>query len=273
MGTTLHSDAGRFTPWSFPGAGIALVALCAALATATASAQVGGSYRFSESTPPGAIGSWQLKRGGPLPGYYQPVEFIGPQGLQVAMAVNGQFEEPQQVPQKMGLLISPVYRFRVTNIPLHPGEEVFPTIEVVNRLYPPQGRAWDFPIQVDLNFEDLKLALAGKFVTRVIYLEDPRNALPTRQKETGQRWLDVGANRNPLHVADELGRPMAILRMGGRVPVPSQGMDPTFLGTGAPILKYFPARQPEEVRPGQMPRQAFRGRPQPWPRQPNRMVR
>ena len=51
--------------------------------------------------------------------------------------------------RRLGLLISPVYRFRVTNIPLHPGAEVFPTIEVVNRLYPPEGRAWEFPVISD----------------------------------------------------------------------------------------------------------------------------
>ena len=36
-----------------------------------------------------------------------------------------------------GMLIGQVYRLRVTNIPHQPGVEVFPTIQVIDRLYPP----------------------------------------------------------------------------------------------------------------------------------------
>ena len=37
-------------------------------------------YRHTGDMPPGAIGQWQLQRGGPLPGYFQPTEVIVPQG-------------------------------------------------------------------------------------------------------------------------------------------------------------------------------------------------
>ncbi|MEK6239298.1 MAG: hypothetical protein N2C14_31660, partial [Planctomycetales bacterium] len=115
--------------------------------------------RFNHRSPPGSLGAYQLTRGGPLPGYFQPVEFRGPPGLRIAMVVDGQFEPLQSTPTTMGLLISPVYRFRVTGIPLHEGREVFPTIEIVNRLYPPAGRAWEFAVPVELTFQDLLLAL------------------------------------------------------------------------------------------------------------------
>ena len=71
---------------------------------------------------------------------------------------------------------------------------------------------------VELTEEDLKLALAGKFVTRVIYLEDPRNALPVRDDPQEQTWFEAAPGQDPLAVADGLGRPVAILRMGGRLP-------------------------------------------------------
>ena len=46
--------------------------------------------------PPGAIGSLQLQRGGPLPGFFQPVEIKAPFGALISLAVDGQFDEPQR---------------------------------------------------------------------------------------------------------------------------------------------------------------------------------
>jgi len=175
-------------------------------------------YRFDGNAPPGAIGNWQLQRGGPLPGYFQPVEIKAPPGALVSLAANCQFDEPQPVPRRVGLMIAPVYRLRVVNIPLHEGVELYPTIEVIDRIYPPCGREWKFPIPIELTAEDIELALAGKFVTRIIYLEDPETALPISEPSEGINWFEVGAGENPLLVADTLGRPLAILRLGNRVP-------------------------------------------------------
>lgn len=186
-------------------------------------------YQHGSAVPPGAVGSWQLMRGGPLPGYFQPIEILGPEGMTVSMAADGDFTEAQPAPVKVGMLISPVYRLRVGNIPQHAGEEVFPTIEVVDRTYPPRGQAWRFPVPVELTEEDIELALEGKFVTRVIYLEDPANALPIAADANHQDWYDAGPGANPLQEADRLGRPVAILRMGGRVPNQDEGPDIEFL--------------------------------------------
>ena len=48
------------------------------------------------------------------------------------------------------MLVGRVYRICVLNIPLRTGQEVFPTIEIVDRLYPPIGQELRFPIQIDL---------------------------------------------------------------------------------------------------------------------------
>src|SRR5258708_13221892 len=80
-------------------------------------------------------------------------------------------------------------------------------------------------MRMEIAQDDIDQALQGKFVTRVIYVEDPHKAYPFRN-ENGQTWFDIEPGRNPLAVADELGRPVAILRMGGRVP--DQGADPNF---------------------------------------------
>jgi len=198
-------------------------------------------YRYhGVATSPGAIGSQQLQRGGPLRGYFQPVEITAPPGALVSLATAGDFSDLYAAPLHVGLLIAPVYRLRVTNIPRHEGLEVFPTIELVNRLYPPAGQARKFPVPIELTQEDLELALAGKFVTRVIYLEDPQHALPARLDQEEQNWFDAGPSADPLQVADELGRPIAILCMGGRLPIEDIGPDEEFAGECPPWIMHAP---------------------------------
>ena len=76
--------------------------------------------------PPGAIGSRQLQRGGPLLGFFQPVEIRAPRGALVSLAADNQFDPPQSDPRKAGMLIGSVYRMRVTNIPMAEGRRCFP---------------------------------------------------------------------------------------------------------------------------------------------------
>ncbi len=203
---------------------------------------------------PGLTGQRQLLRGGPLPGFFQPVEIIAPEGAKVWLAEGSTFGRPRSTPLRAGLLIGRVYRLKVTHIPLQPGVEVFPTIELIDRLYAPPDQLHRFPIPVQLTREDLELARQGKFVTRVIYLEDPRQALPVRQDPREQGWFDVGPGRDPLAVADGLGRPVAILRLGARLPDPAQGPDDGFLYGCPPFVEYPPETKvlpppPEEVSP------------------------
>jgi hypothetical protein len=203
--------------------------------------QPGVHYLHQGIMPPGAIGSRQLQRGGPLPGYFQPVEIKLPPGALVSLAVGGEFEQLRPGPRKAGMLIGAVYRVRVTNIRLAEGAEVFPTVEVIDRMYPPSGQERRFAIPIDISEEDLKLALAGKFVTRVIYLEDPRQALPARDNPQAQNWFEAAPGQDPLAVADGLGRPVAILRLGARLPDP--GDDPQIFFFGSPPFADYPAER------------------------------
>ncbi|MFO7901349.1 MAG: hypothetical protein ACQESR_28735 [Planctomycetota bacterium] len=197
---------------------IALVFIAAGLAALPVMAQQTHHYFHRADMAPGAIGRGQLMRGGPLPGHFQAVEVTAPKGAQLALAMDGTFEPSRSGPLKAGMLVGHVYRLKVTDIPLHEGEEVFPSIEVINRLYPPPGAEAAFSIPVQLTQEELERALRGQFVIRVIYLEDPRAALPSPEDPEQQRYFEVGPGEDPLEVADSLGRPMAILRIGSRVP-------------------------------------------------------
>ena len=203
-------------------------------------------FHHAGESSPGAIGSRQLLRGGPWRGYVQPVEIKAPSGALVSLAAGGRFERPQPTPRRVGMTISPVYRFRVTNIPRRPGLEVYPTLEILDRLYPPVGKAWRFPIVVELDQKELELALAGKYVTRVIYLEDPNFALPAATADQPQQWLRTRPHENPLEVADWFGRPVAILRIGSRLPMNVADPGERFL-YGSPPWTKGPPQSSETV--------------------------
>jgi hypothetical protein len=174
--------------------------------------------------PPGAIGSQRLGRGGPLSGYFQPVRIRAPQGARIALASEGGYTATQTANAQanealVGMQIGYVYRLQVTNIENTDGVDVYPTVELIDRLYPPPGLALRFPIPVDLTQEELELAAGGAFVTRVIYVEDPLHALPTSRHAKGEQpWFEAPAGEDPLVTADQNGRPIAILRIGSRAP-------------------------------------------------------
>ncbi len=138
------------------------------------------------------------------------------------------------------MLIGSVYRLRVTKIPRKEGIEVFPTIELIDRLYPPPGQETRFPIPIELTEKDLELAASGNFVTRIIYLEDPRKALPLASRGHSQNWFDAAPHEDPLVVADTLGRPMAILRIGGRLPADPEMPDAQFMYNSPPLIMIPP---------------------------------
>ncbi len=187
--------------------------------------------------PPGAIGSQRLLRGGPLSCHIQPTEIRVPAGVQVGMAIDGHFTTPEPDNPLVGLMVGPVYRLRVSNLFDRPGEEVYPTVEIIDRLYPPPGAAIDFPVPVDITAEDLELAARGMYVTRVIYVEDPSQALPVTEVDGKTTWYEARDDEDPLEVADLAGRPIAILRIGGRDL--SQAVGQSFTTYGCPpVVEY-----------------------------------
>jgi hypothetical protein len=196
-------------------------------------------YQNKSDLPPGVIGQRQLERGGPLPGYFQPVEITAPAGTLVSVVANGAFSEPKPAKLIAGMLIGQVYRLKVANIRNHEGEEVFPTIEVIDRLYPPPGQAARFPIPIEFTEEELRYALDGRYVLRVIYLEDVQSAPAIRMEPGEQRFTEIPPGQDAMQAADRLGRPMAILRMGSRVPLTDEDQS-RFLYQQPPVVVFEP---------------------------------
>ena len=228
--------------------------ICVITAIAASDAQAQGAprthLRYDGYWPPGMIGQTHLRGDIRRVGYFQPVEIMLPEGAMVSMAEDGQFTAPQAAPLKVGLQLGQVYRFKVSRVPLREGAEIFPTLEVIDRLHPPEGGRFRFPVPVQITLEEVDLALSGKYVTRVVYVEDPNNALAHHVDPKFQRYFEVRPDTDPLQVADQLGRPIAILRIGSRVP-DRQGPNDTFL-YGSPPVEHDPgvaAEQPFEIVP------------------------
>jgi hypothetical protein len=201
-----------------------------------------GQHRLLRSNmPPGYIGAMQRNISGPgsVMNYFQPVAFHGPGKTEFALSMSDSFMETEPDLQA-GLLVGSVYRFKITTIPGYEGAELYPTIEVIDRTYPPPGLATKYPIEVYLDEDDIRAALDGQLVTRVVYLEDPQTASPLPQTQSAERPIETTYYQDALEVADRFGRPVAVVRIGSVAPPRSPALLPRFFfgsPAWAPIVK------------------------------------
>ena len=230
-----------------------LAAFAVLVSATTLAAQPPVHYQHRSDHPPGFVGGQQLLRGGPREGYFQPVEIVAPEGTLLSAVTSGGFGQARDGSLLLGMQIGHVYRIKVANVKFHEGEEVYPTIEVIDRLYPPPGQATRFPIPIELTAEEIALALEGNYVTRVIYIEDPKTALPVVETPRKQRYFEISAKDDPLQLADQLGRPVAILRMGSRIP-DAAGEEGAFLYNSPPVLQFEAPAPPVDRQEGLEPR-------------------
>ena len=205
---------------------------------------------------PGIVGRATMVRRQNVFGYVQPTEIIVPKTSQIAYFDEAKFSAPRKHRLKAGLRIGDVYRFKITMIKGFEGLELFPSVELVDRIYPARDKYLDFPIPIQISQQDLVNALSGQLITKVIYVEDPLRALPVKDIKGEQRVLHVGVGEDPLVEAEKLGRPVAILRLGSRTP------DEKTIGVfGAPTITDYSTL--EKKPQGDGARQTPDGKP--WP--------
>jgi len=152
------------------------------------------------------------------PSWLQPVRVELPTAGTVS--VYSATPEPKAIfetPAQFSVNAGHIYRLRIADMPEFPGVEVYPSIEILDRMHPPDCRASDYPIPVVLTEADIREAINGRMVTNVVYLEQPQLAamLDPLRREIPQ---SVNPADNALQEADRLGRPMIIVRIGGRTP-------------------------------------------------------
>jgi uncharacterized repeat protein (TIGR01451 family) len=150
----------------------------------------------------------------------QPVRIVVPTGATISFWNGETFEVAGESAATFDLTLRSVYRLRISGIPEAPGAEIYPSVEILDRLHPPEERIKDAVVIVEIPTGDLNQALAGKLVTRVVYLEYPDTAMPYRQSAEEQPYFDVRPEDNPLSIARQLGRPFAVVRLGSRIPEP-----------------------------------------------------
>lgn len=255
QGTARERETGLVSRWPFRGvwrrAGVLAAAVfCAATWTGTvayAQSAPGGRYfPLDQTAPPGVAAYWSTVRRDYAP-VMQPVRVELPEGGQVSF-FRGTPDELATfgAPAVAALRVGSIYRLKISGLRGYPGTEFYPTVELIDRLHPPRGREIEFAVPIELTDDDFAMAVEGRLVTKVVYLEQPERALPER-KQAARNQL-AAPRENALALADEAGRPMAIVRLGGRIP---DGADPEpgFYGSGAPIQFFeLPARGRETVR-------------------------
>lgn len=168
--------------------------------------------------PPGVLGQQQLLVDPSLQNYVQPVRLIGPEGCKIELWNGSEFVPAGESTATLPMSVGGIHRIKLTTMVVQEAVEVYPTIELLHRLFPPEGKADEFPVIVEIPVDDIEQAIAGKLVTRVVYLEDPETAMPYRQTATEQPYFDVRLGDDPLQAAYRLGRPFAMVRMGSRIP-------------------------------------------------------
>ena len=151
-----------------------------------------------------------------MPSTMQPVEITGPEGMLVAIETADGWSPLSRAPLRLALAVNRPYRLRVGGIMGHEGAEVFPSVRVLARLATPPGTAWRFPVEIAIDGDDLRAALEGCHVRRVVYAScesDQANVVAAG-------WFDVKPGDDALEVARTLGDPVAEVVIGNRLPAP-----------------------------------------------------
>lgn len=166
---------------------------------------------------------------GPAPVLYARV--IGPAGSR-AIFYEGPRPRSFETPVTVGLRPGYVYRFKLSDLENHPKETLFPTLEVVGSLMlPPPLLVANFPVPLLFTPEDIERALAGAFITKVIYLENPEKAVPLQTRPDEPLVSEVKNERELLAEARDKGRPLVIVRLGERQVAPHELAGMTISGT------------------------------------------
>lgn len=191
-------------------------------------------FPLNAQLSPGVAAYWSTLAKPPVPGYMQPLRVQLPSAGTVTF-FHGSAEQATQLPAPAQVRVGAgfLYRLRIAELPEFPGIELYPSIEILDHLHPPAGLEDEYPIPVEIRADEIQAALDGRFVTKVIYLEQPELAGDV-ERESRSRLIEVPPERNALTEADQRGRPLVILRLGARLPL-QHGRNESFFGHPAPL--------------------------------------
>lgn len=197
-------------------------------------------------TCPGAGGAGGGPGGPGQPGRRFPnvrsqIYFLDPDTMKIGWQTGGGGGErvylPAQltVPARYNFMQGYIYRLKLTDIPGRPGVQLYPTIEVAPSTPATDAYLTHNPIPVQFTSEDFDQVVdGGNFVTKVIYLPDPRfQELAIAGVETlVSTRLEPGVD--PILEADKRGTILLIVRLGAiDLEMPGSGT-PVTVTNGAP---------------------------------------
>lgn len=218
----------------------------------------GRYFPYSQNTPPG-VTARHLARLRSYEYYTQPIQIQLPNTGSVGIFVPGSSaygsgELRSLAPSanssyQIAVGVGHTYRLRIADMLGQANAELYPSIEVLDRLHPPHGLKHDFPIPIVITEKEIKHALEGKLVTKVIYLEQPQLAEPRPLERADDfRTVTLSNRINLIAEADQRGRPLMILRLGSRKPVPNSS-NYGFLGNGGPVETSTPTGRLKTSQP------------------------
>jgi hypothetical protein len=166
----------------------------------------------------GALGATGARR---FPNVRSQIFFVDPPGMQIgwqtAAGGGDRVYLPAQlfVPARYNFTQGYIYRLKLTAIPGRPSLSLYPTIEVAPSTPATDAYLTHNPIPVQFTEEDFDQVQAGNFVTKVIYLPDPKyQELAVSGVETlVSTRLEPGVD--PILEADRRGTILLIVRLGG----------------------------------------------------------
>lgn len=143
------------------------------------------------------------------------VRFVGPSGMQIGWKIGDGYAENQLIaPGRYNFVQGATYRLKMTNIPGRGPLVLYPSLQV----YPAHPTTDSYlahnSVPLEIMDEDLDKVESNNFVTKVIYLPDPKfQELAIAGVETlVSTRLEPGVD--PVAAADQRGTIMAVLRIG-----------------------------------------------------------
>jgi hypothetical protein len=185
------------------------------------------------------------------------IYFVDPAGMRIGWQAAGGGGEriyvPGQltVPARYNFVQGYIYRLKLSDIPGRPGLQLYPTIEVAPSTPATDAYLTHNPIPAQFTEEDFDQVTAGNFVTKVIYLPDPKyQELAIAGVETlVSTRLEPGVD--PIIEADRRGTILMIIRLGAiDLEMPAGGGS---VPAGAPGTVLPPGSMPPGAVPGGPP--------------------
>ena len=215
---------------------VALAVLGLASTSAPAQERTGRYYPLDHRKPVGEVGRWSAAIRPAIANYVQPVQVQLPTKGDISFYQGGSrsvVDLPS--PAQAGMQVGHAYRIKISNLPNHPDVELYPTIELIGRLHPPIELKEKYPVPIQITEEEIEAAINDQMITKVIYIEQPQLARAAHQIDGRMHVEALDTEVNLLEAADMRGRPIAILRLGGRVPDPRSPED-EFYSTSPIVL-------------------------------------